>query len=125
MRNLKTYKFAGGDPGKGNGDSSSGFPTAAVECPSGEAELISSEVDGIFEDHVVALDIDHPCHLIETSPGKHHLIIEKAVPFERVKEIMSAFNQAGIVESGYMDASITRGHTFLRIHLDTPLEVDV
>ena len=122
---LKRYKFVGGDPGKGKGDSSTGFPTPAdrVEVDDEAADLVSSELDGPFDEHVLAVDIDLPCHLIETSPGHHHLIIERALPWGAVEDILSTLARHSIVEPGFAAASMKRGKTFLRIHPDTPIEV--
>lgn len=126
---LKRYKFRDGDPGKGKGDSSTGFPTPADEVGEGEGELISSEVEYKIGDryfnwgHVLAVDIDLPCHLIKTSPSKHHLIVEQPLDWSALERLLIALADANIIERGFAEASIKRQKTFLRIHPDTPLEV--
>lgn len=91
-----------------------------------EATLISSRIAGQATDaHVIAVDIDLPCHLIETSPGKHHLIIEKALTWPQYETLLCALANCGVVEPGFVAASLERKSTELRIHPTTPLEVDL
>lgn len=122
---LRKYRWLDGvDPGKSNGDSGDGFPTACTYVREGNGDvgdLISSELGAGV--HVLAIDIDLPCHLIETSPGKHHLIVEKAMSWQQLSDILDALVRAGIVEYGFAAASQEREKTFLRIHPTTPLEV--
>lgn len=125
---LQLRRFIGGDPGKSQPDKEPGdyTPTRTEATPHGSAaDLISSKLDDQTNRHVVAIDIDLPCHLIETSPGKHHLIVEKAMPWDQYRLILVALEAAGIIEPGYLEASLARRATYLRIHPTTPLEVDL
>jgi hypothetical protein len=81
-----------------------------------EATLVGSLANMNFgrQMHYPAIDIDHPAMVVESSPGKSHLYIEKAMTWEQYTVLLQAMVYAGIVERGYLDASINRGQTFLR-----------
>lgn len=64
--------------------------------------------------HYPAIDIDLPVMVIESSPGKSHLYIEKAMTWEQYVVLLQAMVYAGIVERGYFDTALIRGQTFLR-----------
>lgn len=133
-RQLQLRRFDDGkDPGKTNkhakpGEYAVAAKTERVDLPE-QAQLVSSLLDdskwqnNAGGDHVVAVDIDLPCHLIETSPGKHHLIVEKAMPWKRYRALLIALEQAGLIEAGYLEASLVRRASYLRIHPTTPLQV--
>lgn len=68
--------------------------------------------------HVLAIDLDIPATLIpSSSPGHHHLYIEvpKGIPHHRYMALLSALADAGIIEKGYAEVSIARGHSDLRL----------
>lgn len=68
--------------------------------------------------HVLAIDLDVPAHLIPSStPGHHHLYVEvpKGIPHHRYMALLSALADAGIIEKGYAEVSIARGHSDLRL----------
>ena len=68
--------------------------------------------------HVVAIDIDIPAHLVPSStPGHSHLYIEVkgGIPHHRYMALLSALADAGVIERGYADVSIARGHSDLRL----------
>lgn len=86
-----------------------------------EAPLLQSHVasslrkDGM---HVVALDIDHPAWLVKSSTEGHfHLYIEvpEGIEWDKYKVLLLALAEAGVVEEGYVGASIERGHTDVRL----------
>lgn len=77
--------------------------------------------------HQVVLDIDHPVHVVDSStPGHHHLVIEVpgGIPDDVYWILVEAMVNAGIVEHGYLAASLTRGRTDVRLpwvsKADTP-----
>lgn len=80
------------------------------------ANMISSRVrgtDGLV--HKPVLDIDLPCVLLDSStPGHHHLIINKPMPWETYVKLLDALAEAGVVEKGYANAAKFRGATFIR-----------
>ncbi len=80
------------------------------------ANLVSSHVSSTngLEMHAPALDIDLPCTLLESSPGKHHLYIEKSMSWEHYRMLLCVLAEVGIIERGYANACIAKGATFLR-----------
>lgn len=98
--------------------------TAVAE---GDANTISSRMveqpafEGIpeMEDemvmHAPVLDIDFPACLIPSStPGHFHLYLDKPVPWLTYRTLLEALAEAGLIEEGYMRASIDRGATYVR-----------
>lgn len=66
--------------------------------------------------HAVALDLDIPAYLIPSStPGHSHLYIEASIPHHRYMALLSALADAGVIEKGYAEVSIKRGHSDLRL----------
>ena len=137
-RVLVGYRWVDGDPGKApprppdedpRAEEYSGEEALDTEHPMSaisvrEVEVISSEVRG--DDtvrsgrHVVAIDVDLPVHLIESSPGHHHLIIERELSWDRYRDLLVALEAAEIIEPGYLGASLRREFTCLRRHPTTP-----
>lgn len=81
--------------------------------------LISSEIadhDDPFNPlHAPAIDIDHPCRLVESStPGHFHLYIDVPMAFDQYVALLTMMVHAGIVEPGYLAAAERRGATFVR-----------
>jgi hypothetical protein len=133
---LQTLSWADKDPGKGPRDVAGALTdqeaekyvwTATIEgsYPGKAPDLISSRLDafGWNGDHVVAIDVDFPVSLVESSPGKHHVVIHKALTWRKYRALLIALEQAGVIEPGYLEASIHRKATYLRVHPTTPLEV--
>jgi hypothetical protein len=91
-----------------------------------QANLITSRVAGQIEDgfldllggpnHKVVLDIDLPARLLPSStPGHHHLFIDKAIPWDDYVNLLEALAACGLVERGYVYASKERGYTCVRL----------
>jgi hypothetical protein len=65
--------------------------------------------------HAPILDIDHHCHLVESStPGHYHLYIDVPITWEKYAVLLIALKVAGVLQEGYTDLSILRGSTHLR-----------
>lgn len=87
------------------------------------ANVVSSEIripDEFFSDteikHMLAIDIDLPAFLIPSStPGHSHLYVDVAIPHHRYMALLSALADAGVIEKGYAEVSIKRGHSDLRL----------
>jgi hypothetical protein len=78
-----------------------------------EANIITSEHYGY---HKVLLDIDMPVKILPSSTEGHfHLFIDKELDTEAYFSLVEAFVNAGIVESGYLEASYARGYTAVRV----------
>lgn len=68
--------------------------------------------------HHVALDIDHPAWLIESStPGHYHLHIRlpDGAIWEDYVAFLDAAAKIGMIEPGYAEASKARGATYVRL----------
>jgi hypothetical protein len=66
--------------------------------------------------HKLMIDIDVPAYLLPSStPGHSHLYIDKDMDKEEWLALLIALRNAGIIESGYVGASIQRGYTALRL----------
>lgn len=66
--------------------------------------------------HKPVLDIDIPCLLLDSStPGHHHLIIDKEMPWWKYKNLLLALADAGIIEPGFAHASINRNSSWVRV----------
>jgi hypothetical protein len=82
-----------------------------------EAQVITSRVASVGETtHKLILDLDIPAQLIPSStPGHSHLYIDKGMSDAAWQTLLFALASAGIIEPGYMRASITRGFTAVRL----------
>lgn len=114
-------------------DSCSPTPMGYCDCPDGNvavgteegADLVCSDVIASVLNttgapkHKPVIDIDLPCSLVESSPGKFHLYIDKEVDEDIYFRMVMAMVRAGIVEEGYYNASKHRGYTAVR-HPDHP-----
>jgi hypothetical protein len=68
--------------------------------------------------HAVLLDIDYPAHLVASStPDHYHLYLEPpgGVEHEKYMNLLAVLRDCGIIEKGYADVSIARGHSDLRL----------
>lgn len=66
--------------------------------------------------HTVAIDVDHPVRLIEsTTLGHYHLLIDVPMPWWKYRRLLKALKVAGIIEPGYYSAAVGRRATFLRM----------
>ncbi|MBV9919827.1 MAG: hypothetical protein JOY78_03095 [Pseudonocardia sp.] len=78
------------------------------------ANLVTSESVG--ERHRVVLDIDLPAKLIPSStPGHSHLYINHEMSWEDYTRLLNVLAEVGIVEPGYVRASLDRGYTAVRL----------
>lgn len=66
--------------------------------------------------HKPVLDIDFPAALLPSSTtGHYHLYLDKEVPWDDYVELLTSLAKCGIIEQGYADVSIERGHTAVRL----------
>jgi len=65
--------------------------------------------------HAPVLDIDFGAQLIPSSaPGHFHLYLDKAMTWRKYRRLLKALGSAGILEPGYVGASLRRGHSAVR-----------
>ena len=88
------------------------------------AEVVSSEIgDGTgrqfgpsFTNHTLMIDLDVPATLVpSTTPGHSHLYIDVEMSWKQLRDLLWALWQAGVIEEGYLKASLERGHTSVRL----------
>lgn len=66
--------------------------------------------------HKPVLDIDMDCVLLESStPGHHHLFIDKEMSWEDYCKLMDVMAEVGILEEGYVRASKHRKYSAARL----------
>tara|TARA_R110002020_G_scaffold404912_1_gene614997 strand:- start:40070 stop:40462 length:393 start_codon:yes stop_codon:yes gene_type:complete len=81
------------------------------------ADIITSEVQNTNgEIHKLVLDIDFPVKVVpSTTEGHFHLYIDKTMSKKVYFELVRAFVDAGLVEEGFLGASLERGFTGVRL----------
>lgn len=81
-----------------------------------EANIVSSKVDGAEDLHKPILDIDLPVKVVPSSrPGHGHLYIDKEMPWDDYAMLLKTLWLVGIIEKGYLDASLKRKCTCVRL----------
>jgi len=85
----------------------------AVTTSEQEANIVTSYLGG--ELHAPVLDIDFGAQLIPSStPGHFHLYFEKAMTWDKYCGLLKALGDVGILEAGYVKASLRRGYSSVR-----------
>jgi hypothetical protein len=80
------------------------------------ANIVTSKVKGTINQHKPVLDIDFPATLIPSStPGHFHLFLDREMSWFVYEKLLYALADAGILEEGYVGASIQRGYTAVRL----------
>lgn len=81
-----------------------------------DASVITSLVSESDNMHKPILDIDFPVKAIpSTTEGHFHLYLDKAISSEAYEKLLNALADAGIIEPGYLGASLARGFTAVRL----------
>lgn len=88
--------------------------------PTPELDWLLKHPDEVM--HRPVLDIDIPIKVVPSStPGHSHLFIDIAMSWGDYEKLLWALAAAGIVEEGYVHASVRRGHTSVRLpHVRKP-----
>lgn len=80
------------------------------------AQVATSEMPNTGGMHAPVLDIDVPAFLVPSSTyGHSHLYIDAPMQWERYAELLKALGDAGVLEPGYVGASLARKHTAVRL----------
>jgi hypothetical protein len=97
---------------------------SCVQCVTDEEKVVAnvygSRVDPIYpgdtqEWHAPALDIDFPARLLPSSTEGHfHLYLDKIMYWEDYAKLLRVMAEVGILEQGYVTASLERKMTCLR-----------
>ena len=81
-----------------------------------DANVVSSDSRINPDVHYPVIDLDVPVYLVPSSTlGHSHLYINVGMTFEDYTRILLALAQAGVVEDGYVEASIRRGRSDVRL----------
>jgi hypothetical protein len=72
--------------------------------------------------HKVVIDLDLDAKLVPSStPGHHHLFINKPMRWDQLVRLLCVLAEVGILEPGYVSACIAQGHTSVRLpHVRKP-----
>jgi hypothetical protein len=90
----------------------------------GDADVVSSELVGepnaLFPQrkHVLAIDVDYPTYLVESSTeGHYHIYVDVpgGIPHDKYMRLLDALADAGVIQKGYAKVSKERGHSDLRL----------
>lgn len=87
----------------------------------GVGNLVSSETEEwepgdmpLDHLHLPALDIDHAVRVVPSeTPGHHHLFIDVPMTWTQYEKLLRVLGDVGILEEGYVSASIVRRATYL------------
>jgi excisionase family DNA binding protein len=81
-----------------------------------EADIWTSKIRGKAGMHTIMLDLDVPAKLVpSTTPGNAHLYIDVPLPWRKYQKLLTALGDAGVLQQGYVKASIVRRCTALRL----------
>lgn len=121
-RVLRTIDFVGKEKEEGEDYKTYEEPVVASLD---EANVVTSVADNLFQQdehvghlvlHAPVLDFDFPCELIpSTTPGHFHLVMDTQISWAQYQTILTALGAAGILEPGYVDSSLQRGYSAVRL----------
>lgn len=111
----------GGDLSSGNtefeknGSESGSFGTHPISTADiSESNVVTSRLRA-NDHHKVVIDLDMDAVLLPSStPGHHHLIVDKTMPWADYKKLLGSLRDAGLIQEGYYKASINRGASVIR-----------
>jgi hypothetical protein len=121
MANEKTNPFPGQSLATSDLTISYGSMPDLVENAE-EANLVVSLVKGSHSAghyasrHKPVIDIDLPVKVLPSStPGHSHLFIDKELSWSQYCRLLQVMVDVGIVEGGYLGASLARGYSAVRL----------
>lgn len=83
------------------------------------SSVVASGLDFGFattERHRPVLDIDFPCAVVpSTTPGHFHLYLDKELSWPDYEKMLRVLGEVGILEQGYVNVSVERKHTAVRV----------
>lgn len=87
-----------------------------VSCDPQDAQVVSSEIKESSL-HSPVLDIDFPARLVPSStPGHFHLYLDGlSMTWQDYEKLLNSLAAAGVVQEGYVYASIARKATAVRV----------
>ena len=86
-----------------------------VPAPPATAQYVSSRLRD-SDLHLPALDIDTAALLVPSkTPGHHHLLIDKPMPWRTYKRLLRALAAAGVIEKSWARAAIASRQSLLAL----------
>jgi hypothetical protein len=81
------------------------------------ANVVTSRHVGTLADlHMPVLDLDFPLVAEpSTTPGHHHLYIDRALTWDQLVKLMDVMEEIGLLEPGYVEAAKMRGYSSVRL----------
>lgn len=115
-----TPKPAGHDYGAAPPDPETYSEAEDRRAPSGvrlpDDNLATSVAQDHLFEHYPVLDLDFPAALISsTNPGHFHLYLGKRLSYGDYVKLLTVLGEVGILEEGYVAASLRRGYTAVRL----------
>lgn len=83
-----------------------------------DANCVSSELAYVGRGyHLPVLDFDFECHLEPSStPGHYHFYVDdRSCSWDAYADLLKALHKCGLIEWGYLQASLERKATFVRM----------
>lgn len=92
-----------------------------------QAHVVNSRLAAWSHQHAPVLDIDFAAELVPSStPGHFHLYLDTLMSWDQYVELLTVMEKVGILQPGYVAASIERGYTSVRLPWVTkPAPADV
>ena len=81
--------------------------------PEGKQSLIDKIISGTYHAPVLDIDIPHK-YVASTTEGHGHIYFDVPIPWVKYVKLLKAMADCGILEEGYVSASIERGYTAVR-----------
>lgn len=89
--------------------------TFDVAAKDKDYNLVTSKINQEGDLHAPCIDIDAPVMVIPSAtPGHYHLYIDKQISWNDYQLLLHTLSSVGIVEEGYVKASVTNGFSSLR-----------
>jgi hypothetical protein len=82
------------------------------------ANVVTSRWSGseVVDLHMPVLDLDFPLVAEpSTTPGHHHLYIDRAMSWDQLVKLMDVMEEIGLLEPGYVEAAKMRGYSSVRL----------
>ena len=93
-----------------------GMYNAPIQEPTEEYPANAYFSQGKDGYHYPCIDIDIPIRVVPSStPGHSHLYVDEPITWDTYKNLLVALAEAGIVEEGYLHASVDQGGTTVRM----------
>lgn len=77
------------------------------------AELVSSRMQ-YHDKHMPVLDIDAPCRVVQSSPGRSHVYIDVPMTWRQYRRLLKALVRAGVVEKEWAKLAYARRWSSVR-----------